>query len=370
MARNFLRFISEMEQKYIIRQINPSTELQRAAVSRLKNYIVECSFSNSKITKFYCQNYDKSYSQLTVLWQAEFGTTKSEDGVRGQFGAISRQLIEFFGDVDSIEIALKNADKNVDKASDKEKNEAVKFLKELILKIDGLEQVDDVTGTIPFAIDINRLAGLSETSNIYELSECQAELKLLKALSVRGIQNLFDDVDSDKLCYLLQVINQPVITNEVQEYEKNGKTRQAYKKHVNMKKVELLKEFEVVTSTKLRAPKNSRGKEDIPVVEATPEPVEDMPKPVEDIKPVMQAAGIAPRAELPFRFAEMSELCGVIQERLNGDMKITDDSEQRTKNVTYLKRVFELLTSEGLRSYLSRYPDGDISQALRIYEKE
>lgn len=182
MARNFLRFVAEMEQKYVVKQINPSTELQKVVVARLKNYIVECSFSKSKITKFYCQNYDKSYSQLTVLWEAEFGTKKSEDGVRGQFGAISRQLIELFGDIATIETALKTVDKNVDKASDEEKNEAVKFLKDLLLKIDGLEQVDETTETIPFAVDINRLAVLSETSNVYELSECQAELKLLKAL--------------------------------------------------------------------------------------------------------------------------------------------------------------------------------------------
>lgn len=52
MARNFLRFISEMEQKYIIRQINPSTELQRTAVSRLKNYIVECSFQKARLQNF------------------------------------------------------------------------------------------------------------------------------------------------------------------------------------------------------------------------------------------------------------------------------------------------------------------------------
>lgn len=363
MARNFLRFISEMEQKYIIRQINPSTELQRTAVSRLKNYIVECSFSKSQITKFYCQNYDKSYSQLTVLWQAEFGTKKSEDGVRGQFGAISRQLIELFGDVDSIEIALKNADKNINKISDEERSEAICFLKDLLLKIDGLEQLDETTATIPFAVDINRLAGLSETSNIYELSECQAELKLLKALSVRGIQNLFDDVDSDKFCYLLQVINQPVITNEVQEYEKDGKTRQAYKKHVNMKKVELLKEFEVVTPTKLRASKNLKIKEDIPVVEATPEPVENIAH-----APVK--SGVALKAELPFRFSDMNELCGVIQERLNGDMKITDDDNKKlANNIANLKIVFSLFTKNGLRSYLAKFKGFEIDQVINHYRQ-
>lgn len=363
MARNFLRFVAEMEQKYVVRQINPSTELQRVAVSRLKNYIVECSFSRSKITKFYCKNYDKSYSQLTVLWEAEFGTKKSEDGVRGQFGAISRQLIELFGDIATIETALKTVDKNVDKVSDEVKSEAVKFLKDLLLKIDGLEQVDETTDTIPFAVDINRLAVLSETSNVYELLECQAELKLLKALSVRGIQNLFDEVDTDKLSYLLQILNQPVIINEVQEYEKDGKTRQAYKKRVNMNKVELLKEFEIITPTKLRAPKNLKVKEDIPVVEAIPEPVEN-------IQPVVSVSGVTPKVELPFKFAEMTELCEVIQERLKKVLVLSDDLQKRANNITYLKGVFNLFTSEGFRTYLSKYPSGDIAQAVEKFKKE
>lgn len=358
MARNFLRFVAEMEQKYVVRQINPSTELQRVAVSRLKNYIVECSFSKSKITKFYCKNYDKSYSQLSALWEAEFGTKKSEDGVRGQFGAISRQLVELFGDIATIETALKTVDKNVDKASDEEKSKAVKFLKDLLLKIDGLEQVDEITETIPFAVDINKLAVLSETSKVYELSECQAELKLLKALSVRGIQNLFDEVDSDKLSYLLQILNQPVIINEVQEYEKDGKTRQAYKKRVNMNKVELLKEFEIITPTKLRAPKNLKVKEDIPVVEVTPEPVEN-------IKPVV--SGVEPRVELPFRFDDMTKLCGVIQEKLQGDFIRRNNSDVFNQNVNNLSKLFKLFTVRGLRDYLKKFEAIEIDQVINHY---
>lgn len=66
----------------------------------------------------------------------------------------------------------------------------------------------------------------------------------------------------------------------------------------------------------------------------------------------------------------MSEICDVIQERLNGNLKITADSEQRTKNVAYLKRVFELLTSEGLKKYLDKFLGGDIAQAIEKFRKE
>lgn len=361
MARNFLRCVAEWEQKYLIRQIKPSTELQKAVVSRLKNYIVECTFSKSKITDFYCKNYDKSYSQLSALWKTVFGTVKSEDSVRGQVGAISRQLIELFGGVNTIETALQNADKSSDKVSDEERNEAIRFLRDLILKIDGLEQVDDETDMILFAVDINKLAGLSSTSNVYELSDCRTELKLLKTLSVRGIQSLFDDISTDKISYLLQVLNQPVIINEVQEYEKDGRTRHVYKKRVNMNKVELLKEFEVITPAKLRTQKNSKVKEGI-------SSVEDISKSVENIKPVVAESGVEPKAELPFRFAEMIELCEVIQERLNDSYSA--DAKKNAKNISTLKLLFGLFTKNGLRSYLARYDGEEISQVINYYYRK
>ena len=49
---------------------------------------------------------------------------------------------------------------------------------------------------------------------------------------------------------------------------------------------------------------------------------------------------------------------------------ITDDAEQRTKNIALLKRVFGLFTSEGLEKYLERFPSGDIAQAMEKFRKE
>ena len=94
-----------------------------------------------------------------------------------------------------------------------------------------------------------------------------------------------------------------------------------------------------------------------------------MPKPVEDIMPVMPVSGVAPRAELPFRFAEMSELCGVIQKRLNY-APLTQNNEQRMKNITRLKQVFKFLTVDGLTEYLNSFVDGDITDAMKKFMKE
>ncbi len=361
MARNYFKAVAEWEQTYLVRRSYFATELQKTVILSLKNYLIKAKYSNSRMAAFFGKYYNKTYPQLVSLWEQEFGTVKSKDTLRGQLGALSRQLVDIFGSIDDIDADLIKTGK--DKISDDERREAENFLRELLTKINGLEQVDNVTGNISFAVDIQKIIDLPESEGKFEISDCTSEIKLLKALSSRGIEELLSEVSAEKIGYILKVLDQPLMQTETREYTKDGKDRISYSKKVNMEKIKLLEEFEVVSPARLRAPKNSKIKEDIPVVE-------DMPKPVEDIKPVMPVSGVAPKAELPFRFDDMSELCEVIQERLSGDMKITADSEQRTKNVTYLKRVFELLTSEGLRNYLNKFLGGDISQALRIYEKE
>ena len=73
---------------------------------------------------------------------------------------------------------------------------------------------------------------------------------------------------------------------------------------------------------------------------------------------------------MPFRFDDMSELCGVIQKKLNGDMKITDDDNKKlANNIANLKIVFSLFTKNGLRSYLAKFKGGEVDQAIRIYER-
>lgn len=212
-------------------------------------------------------------------------------------------------------------------------------------------------------MDIQKIIDLPESESKFKISDCTSEIKLLKALSSRGIEELLSEVSTEKIGYILKVLDQPLMQTETREYTKDGKDRISYSKKVNMEKIKLLEEFEVVSPARLRAPKNSKIKEDIPVVE-------DMPKPVEDIKPVMPVAGVAPKMKLPFKFDDMSVLCGVIQKKLNGDLKITDDAEQRTKNIALLKRVFGLFTSEGLEKYLERFPSGDIAQAMEKFRKE
>lgn len=362
MARNYFKAVAEWEQTYLVRRSYFATELQKTVVLSLKDYLIKGKYSNSKMASFFGKYYNKSYSQLVSLWEQEFGTVKTEDTIRGQLGALSRQLVDIFGSIDTIDVALRNTSKDDNKVLDNERRGAEDYLREILTKINGLEQVDDVTGNISFAVDIQKIIDLPESENKFEISDCASEIKLLKALSSKGIEELLNEVSAEKIGYLLKVLDQPLMQTETREYTKDGKDRISYSKKVNMEKIKLLEKFEVVSPVRLRAPKNTKVEEDIKVVEATPESVEN-------IKPVMPVSGVEPKAELPFKFAEMSELCEVIQERLNDSAPFTQNNEQRMKNISTLKRIFGLFTTDGLTGYLNRYTDGDIAQAMKNYRK-
>lgn len=363
MARNYFRAVAEWEQTYLVRRSYFATELQKNVILSLRNYIVKASYSTSKVASFFGRHYNKSYSQLVSLWEQEFGTVKTEDTLRGQLGALSRQLVEILGSIDSIDAALRNTSKDDSKVSDNDRREAENYLRELLTKINGLEQVDDVTGNISFAVDIQKIINLPESESKFEISDCTSEIKLLKALSSRGIEELLNEVSAEKIGYILKVLDQPLMQTETRKYTKDGKDRISYSKKVNMEKIKLLERFEVVSPARLRAQKNTKVEEDISSSEATP-------KPVENIKPVVPESGVEWKAELPFRFSSMKELCEVIQKRLDDASPFTQDTGQRIKNVSTLKRIFALLTADGLAEYLNKYIDGDITQAMKNYKKE
>lgn len=211
MARNYFKAVAEWEQTYLVRRSYFATELQKTVVLSLKDYLIKGKYSNSKMASFFGKYYNKSYSQLVSLWEQEFGTVKTEDTIRGQLGALSRQLVDIFGSIDTIDVALRNTSKDDNKVLDNERRGAEDYLREILTKINGLEQVDDVTGNISFAVDIQKIIDLPESENKFEISDCASEIKLLKALSSKGIEELLNEVSAEKIGYLLKVLDQPLM---------------------------------------------------------------------------------------------------------------------------------------------------------------
>ncbi len=360
MTNNFFKLLSKLEVEYIDRYSSLSSS-DMETIKDLISYVESAKWTKSDVTALYCKNWRKTYLELRLIFEEEGFKSRGEVTVRSQISELSRNLCELFGDCQSIADAFKVASgKNVEGMTKEDGN---KFISRLGLKLRMLQGYVDEPFAKKLAVRLFDYDIDCVTKNTYKINECAKELELLKTLSNESIKALCNEVDADKMAYLLQELNKPLLLSQRTEKQKKG-SENTYKVNrlvVNTAKIDILQALDLTAPKKIKPVgfKNSQINEEITSVEA-------VVKADEKMEPVAHMSGV----ELPFRFDDMNALCEVIQERLSGDMKITADSEQRTKNVTYLKRVFELLTSEGLRSYLSRYPDGDISQALRIYEKE
>ncbi len=363
MTNNFFKLLSKLEVEYIDRYSSLSSS-DVETIKDLISYIESAKWSKSDVTALYCKNWRKTYPELRLIFEEEGFKSRSEVTVRSQISELSRNLCELFGDCQSIADAFKVASGKYVEGMTKE--DGKKFISRLGLKLGMLQGYVDEPFTKKLGVRLFDYDIDCVTENTYKISECAKELELLKTLSNESIKALCDEVDADKMAYLLQELNKPLLLSQRAEKQKKG-SENTYKVNrlvVNTAKIDILQALDLITPKKIKPVgfKNSQVNEETTSVE-------DMPKPVEDIMPVMPVSGVAPRAELPFRFAEMSELCGVIQKRLNY-APLTQNNEQRMKNITRLKQVFKFLTVDGLTEYLNSFVDGDITDAMKKFMKE
>lgn len=364
MTNNFFKLLSKLEYEYIDRysSLLPS---DIETIKDLISYVESAKWTKSDVTALYCKNWRKTYPELRLIFEEEGFKSRSEVTIRSQISELSRNLCEMFGDCQSIADAFRIASGKYVEGMTKE--DGKKFISRLGLKLRMLQGYVDEPfakklGVRLFDFDIDCV-----TENKYKVSECTKELELLKTLSNESIKALCDEVDADKIAYLLQELNKPLLLSQRSEKQKKG-SENTYKVNrlvVNTAKIDILQALDLITPNKIKPVgfKNSDISEENLSVDTITETSEKF-------ESISIQSGIDQKVDLPFRFSEMSEICDVIQERLNGDLKITDDSEQRTKNVAYLKRVFNLFISEGLKKYLNKFSGGDIAQAVENYRKD
>lgn len=360
MTNNFFKLLSKLEYEYIDRysSLLPS---DIETIKDLISYVESAKWTKYDVTALYCKNWRKTYPELRLIFEEEGFKSRSEITVRSQISELSRNLCEMFGDCQSISDAFKAASGKYVEGMTKE--DGKKFISKLGLKLRMLQGYVDESFTKKLGVRLFDFDIDCVTESKYKVSECAKELELLKTLSNESIKALCDEVDADKMAFLLQELNKPLLLSQRSEKQKRG-SENTYKVNrlvVNTAKIDILQSLDLVAPKKIKPVgfKNSQVNEEDISVDAVTETSEKFESDI-----------VKSGAKLPFRFDDMSEICDVIQERLNGDMKITADSEQRTKNVAYLKRVFELLTSEGLRKYLDKFLGGDIAQAMKKFRKE
>ena len=66
-----------------------------------------------------------------------------------------------------------------------------------------------------------------ETSSVYSVDECLAEIQLLKSLDIKVVDEMVRAVDMDKLVYVLQTIREPLVSDVYVKREgKKSKVRE------------------------------------------------------------------------------------------------------------------------------------------------
>lgn len=364
MTNNFFKLLSKLEYEYIDRYSSLSSS-DVETIKDLISYVESAKWTKSDVTELYCKNWRKTYPELRLIFEEEGFKSRSEVTIRSQISELSRNLCEMFGDCQSIADAFKAASGKYVEGMTKE--DGKKFISKLGLKLRMLQGYVDEPFTKKLGVRLFDFDIDCVTENKYKISECIKELELLKTLSNKSIKALCDEVDADKMAYLLQELNKPLLLSQRAEKQKKG-SENTYKVNrlvVNTAKIDILQALDLITPKKIKPVgfKNSQINEETTSVEA-------VVKADEKNEPVVCESGVTPKVELPFKFAEMTELCEVIQERLKKVLVLSDDLQKRANNITYLKGVFNLFTSEGFRTYLSKYPSGDIAQAVEKFKKE
>lgn len=360
MTNNFFKLLSKLEVEYIDRYSSLSSS-DVETIKDLISYVESAKWTKSDVTALYCKNWRKTYPELRLIFEEEGFKSRGEVTVRSQISELSRNLCELFGDCQSIADAFKVASgKNVEGMT---KEDGKKFISRLGLKLKMLQGYIDEPFTKKLGVRLFDYDIDCVTESKYKVSECTKELELLKTLSNESIKALCDEVDTDKMAFLLQELNKPLLLSQRTEKQKKGSdnTYKVNRLVVNTAKIDILQALDLTAPKKIQPVgfKNSQINEETTSVEA-------VVKADEKTEPFSVKSGV----ELPFRFDDMSELCGVIQKKLNGDMKITDDDNKKlANNIANLKIVFSLFTKNGLRSYLAKFKGGEVDQAIRIYER-
>ncbi len=166
----------------------------------LVNYVEDCPFTKSKVTKFICKNWRLNPSQLTDKWNKLSVDKKANSTFRSQVSTASRLLYGIFGDI------------NPTIFSDSER---LSFDDKLTRDRLGLVlyslDFEDVCVDGMFIQEISSFfEDLKTEREYYSLIELKDELELLKPLINTNIYEYLERGDADKLKYIFNVLNKPL----------------------------------------------------------------------------------------------------------------------------------------------------------------
>lgn len=313
-------------------------------LKRLIYFIEQGEFTDSQVEKFILLNFRMSAIDMTNKWnRIYFDNSKSSNTFRGQISSLNSYLVALFGiSADELNAAFVNEDEMV--------------LRRLVDIMDAIE-LGDFNLTTRFPFIAQGYLPSNETASEYSVTECIAEIQLLKTLDKKVIDELVQSVDMDKLVYVLQTIREPLVTDVY--VKRKGKKTKVKSVSLNKKKLDFCKAFNLVKPKMLkpvRAIEVSSGLSENVVI-----------KEVEKVIEVPE--------NIPYEFGVTKEMTSIIEsgvERyklLSNEEKLELQKQSNEKSVKRCNAFLDMLTPRGFENMVRSLNSFDLYTMLDGYRK-
>lgn len=179
-----------------------------STIKKLDNFLLSGVLTKSNMEKFILENYKLGVSEITKKWNLTHRPEKKENTFRGQYSLLGSYIGSLFnisaGELNNIFVS-----NNL---------EAFRGIHDLIdsFSVGNL----DFSKRFPYLVEDLNLMEYSNNPQVtkdYDFKDCINEIKFLKTLDITNIRRLAEDINIDKLSYLLKVSSEPLVTDSYVE---------------------------------------------------------------------------------------------------------------------------------------------------------
>lgn len=159
-------------------------------------FIRSGSFAKSEKDKFILRNYEMDNKSLTVVWNTTKNTNRTEATTRVQKRNIATMITSMFGDIYTISNVF---------LSDDERQISEFMTKVRVFSAKDLSITDIAISNIVESVPI-------KSDKVFELSDCVDELKYLCMFSYKNMDRYLQQINKDKLAFVLSIMREPLFT--------------------------------------------------------------------------------------------------------------------------------------------------------------
>jgi len=323
MVNTFFKTLTFLEKNLLQESDKKCSKDVSSLLRRLIKFVEAGSVVDSDVEKFILKNFRMTSADITTKWnEIHYDRVRSKDTIRSQVSVLNRYFSSLF-DITATEL---------NDAFVTEKADTLMRLSDILVAFD----VGDFNIAERFPI-LQRYLPDDTTDSVYTVEECAAEINFLKTLDKSVIEKMLDEIDRDKLIYVLQSIRQPLLTSFYRKFEdKNSKQKLC---SVNQDKVAFYKAFSIIKPKQLKP------------VECIEAPMKELAGVVEKDNTAEQLAGVVEKDNTAEQSVEVvdeddtaEQLAGVVEE---------DDTSQEPEpgSSLQLSHCFEDILEKGLKRY-------------------